>query len=117
MNGGLRCGCSLLTSLRGVRVAHLRQNLGHRLAVPYFGADWVEDQVVKYHAAGARGVKIISTWGQYYPSDPALERAFAKLEELDMVILAHSGASMGTSSTTTMPSRLSGVQFWSGTRN
>ncbi|GAA3752944.1 putative TIM-barrel fold metal-dependent hydrolase [Spinactinospora alkalitolerans] len=58
---------------------------------PYFGADWVEDQVVKYHAAGARGVKIISTWGQYYPSDPALERAFAKIEELDLVILAHSG--------------------------
>ncbi|MDD9207224.1 amidohydrolase family protein [Georgenia sp. 10Sc9-8] len=58
---------------------------------PYFGTDWIVDQLVQGAAAGARGVKIISTWGQYYPSDPALQAAFEKIEELGLVILAHAG--------------------------
>jgi predicted TIM-barrel fold metal-dependent hydrolase len=58
---------------------------------PYFGEDWILDQIRTGVAGGARGVKIISTWGQYYPSDPILESAFSLIEELGLVIVAHSG--------------------------
>lgn len=58
---------------------------------PYFGEEWILDQIRTGVANGARGVKIISTWGQYYPSDPALESAFSLIEELGLVVVAHSG--------------------------
>ena len=36
-------------------------------------------------------MKIISTWGQYYPTDPALEDVWKGVEDLNLVVLAHAG--------------------------
>lgn len=58
---------------------------------PYFGTDWIVSEIERCHALGARGVKMISSWGGYYPWDPALWPAYEKLQELGMVILSHAG--------------------------
>lgn len=58
---------------------------------PYFGIDWILSEIERCHANGARGVKMISTWGAYYPHDRRLWPAYEKLQELGMVILSHSG--------------------------
>jgi predicted TIM-barrel fold metal-dependent hydrolase len=58
---------------------------------PYFGTEWVVEEIGRRHQQGAKGIKMIATWGGYYPSDEALMPAYERLQELGMVILSHSG--------------------------
>lgn len=58
---------------------------------PYFGADWAVNEVTRCHGNGARGIKMISTWGAYYPHDRRLWPVYERVQELGMVILSHSG--------------------------
>jgi predicted TIM-barrel fold metal-dependent hydrolase len=39
----------------------------------------------------ARGVKLIPSWGSYYPHSPEMWPVYKKMEELGMVLLSHSG--------------------------
>ncbi len=60
---------------------------------PFLGSDWMVKDIEDKHRKGALGVKMIPTWGDFYPDDPVLWPAYARLAELGMVVVAHSGGS------------------------
>ncbi|MBI2869038.1 MAG: amidohydrolase [Chloroflexi bacterium] len=60
---------------------------------PYWGADWMVREIEDKHRKGAKGVKLIPTWGEFYPNDRAMWPAYARMVELGMVILSHCGGS------------------------
>lgn len=60
---------------------------------PFLGSEWMVKDIEDKYKKGARGVKMITTWGEFYPSDRVMWPAYAKLQELGMVVLSHSGGS------------------------
>jgi predicted TIM-barrel fold metal-dependent hydrolase len=60
---------------------------------PFLGSEWMVKDIEDKYKKGARGVKIISTWGEFYPDDRTMWPAYEKMAELGMVVLAHSGGS------------------------
>lgn len=60
---------------------------------PFLGSEWIVKDIEDKYGKGARGVKVIPTWGEFYPDDRVFWPAYAKLSELGMVILSHSGGS------------------------
>ncbi len=58
---------------------------------PYFGSEWMVKELEDKFKKGAKGVKLIPTWGEFYPNDRRMWPAYAKMVELGMVILAHAG--------------------------
>jgi predicted TIM-barrel fold metal-dependent hydrolase len=60
---------------------------------PYWGPDWMVGELEDKNKKGAKGVKLIPTWGEFYPNDRRMWPAYAKMAELGMVMLSHSGGS------------------------
>ncbi|MFH1480598.1 MAG: amidohydrolase family protein [Pseudomonadota bacterium] len=60
---------------------------------PFLGSEWMVKDIEDKYRKGARGVKIIATWGEFYPNDRALWPAYETLAGLGMVVVAHSGGS------------------------
>ncbi|MBI2868546.1 MAG: amidohydrolase [Chloroflexi bacterium] len=60
---------------------------------PFMGAEWTVKDLEDKYQKGARGVKMISTWGEFYPNDRRLWPTYARMQELGMVVLSHSGGS------------------------
>ena len=60
---------------------------------PFLGSEWMVKDIEDKYKKGARGVKMICTWGEFYPNDHVMWPAYVKMAELGMVVLAHSGGS------------------------
>ncbi|MBI2869979.1 MAG: amidohydrolase [Chloroflexi bacterium] len=60
---------------------------------PFLGAEWMVREMEDKYRKGARGIKLIATWGEFYPNDKRMWPLYQKLIDLDLVILSHSGAS------------------------
>lgn len=60
---------------------------------PFLGSEWMVGELEDKFKKGAKGVKLIPTWGEFYPNDRVMWPAYEKMIELDMVMLSHSGAS------------------------
>ncbi len=62
----------------------------------WFGSDWMVGEIEKRVSQGARGVKLLPDWCRFFPNDRVMWPAYAKIQELGIVLLCHSGWTGGT---------------------